>query len=111
MTLAAGTSEYSEQPLEATATNENFAGGGSEPVILGNPYAAITLGAAPAKRSDMRADVLKVLRHGVGRWFLFNKNNGDTADWYIARRAVDVMMRQTAPDLISFESFTLQTAV
>lgn len=110
-TLASGSSSYDETPLEATLTNENFVGGGAQPVITGNPHGAFSLGAAPASRSAMRADILNVLRHGVGRWMLFHKNDSDLAEFYICRRAADVTLSQDSPTTFRFAGMTFQTAV
>lgn len=105
-----GTSSYGEQPIEATRLNDDYAGGGAEPVILGNPYAAITLAGAPAAL-EMRPLMMRVLRQGLGRPFLFYRNAGDTADFYICTRATDISVRTTAPTLIEFDQFVLRSAV
>ncbi len=110
-TWAAGTSSYEEQPIEATRLNDDFAGGGAEPVVLGNPYAAITLGAVPASIADSRSDVLTVLRQGLGRPFLFYRNAGDTADFYICHRSGDVSLKTTSPTTFEFQQFIMRSAV
>lgn len=110
-TWSAGTGSYEETPIEATIPNDTFAGGGAAPVILGNPHGIVTLGATPAQRSTMRDTVLTLLREGIGRWVVFYRNDGDTADFYIARRAADVTIRQTSPDSIEFAQLILQGAV
>lgn len=108
---AAGTSSYDETPLEATRINDDFAGGGAEPVIQGNPYSAIALGAIPAARATMRSPFLELLRQGPGRPFLFYRNAGDAADFYLGHRAGDVTVRTTAPSLIEVQAFIMRNAV
>lgn len=111
-TWASGTSSYEELPLEKTRPNDDFDGGGSEPVILGNPYAVITLGAAPASRAAMRSDLMTMLAdEGIGRWFGFYKNAGDTSEFYRVRRAADVAVRQTKHSVIEFDRLVLEESV
>jgi hypothetical protein len=110
-TWGSGTSSYDETPLEATRTNEDFAGGGAEPVILGNGYCAITLGAAPGSRAALRAPMMELLRQGIGRYIVFYKNAGDTAEFIIGRRAADVTMSQRSPLTIETSSLIIQGAV
>ncbi len=106
-----GTSSYAELPLEATRVNDDFAGGGAEPVILGNRYGAITLAGSPADRASMRSNMLSLLGQGLGRPFLFYKNDGDTSDFLIAHRAGDVSLKQTAPLLMEFDNFIMRGVV
>lgn len=110
-TWSSGTSSYAEQPLEATRLNDDYAGGGADPVILGNPYAAITLGSTPGDYSTMRSPLMELLRQGVGRPFLFYRNAGDTSDFYICTRAADVSVRTTSPNTIEFDNFIMRSAV
>jgi len=108
---ASGTSSYEELPLEATRVNDDYAGGGAEPVILGHRYGAITLAGSPADREAMRTNLLALLRQGLGRPFLFYKNDGDTSDFLIAHRAGDVALKQTAPLLMEFDNFIMRGVV
>ena len=110
-TWSSGTSGYDELPLEATRVNDDFAGGGAEPVILGNPYAAVTLSASPGDLATMRTPLLALLREGIGRPFLFYRNDGDTADFYLCHRAGDVSVKTTAPTTLEFDQFILRSAV
>ena len=110
-TWSSGTSSYEETPIEATRPNDDFAGGGAEPVILGNGTSSVALGAAPGERATMRASVLELLREGIGRPFLFYKNDGDTADFYICHRSSDVTIKQTSPNTIEFQQLIMRNAV
>jgi hypothetical protein len=104
-----GTGDYDELPIEPTRPNDNFDGGGSEPIIIGNQYAAITLGQSVASRADMRVPILSLLsEEGIARWWVFFPNKGDTSEAYRVRRAVDTSLRTTGPNSITFQGLTLE---
>ena len=114
LTWAMGSAEYDETPIQSVLPNDNFAGGGAAPIILGNPTAGITLNAqaiAPQDRTLTRADLLTVLRQSIGSWMVFFRNNGDPSDVYICRRTSDLQVRQTFPSVIEYQSLTLEGAV
>lgn len=110
---ASGVSDYQEIPLEATRPNSEYAGGGDDPVILGNPYEGLVLGAAPFSRALMRSDLLELLRQGLGRYFVFYPNRGVTSEVYVVRRAADVALRTTAQAIntVQFQQWALSGAV
>lgn len=108
---ASGTSSYEEVPLESTRLNDDYVGGGADPVATGNPYSSVTLAGSPADREAMRADLMALLREGVSRPFLLYKNDGDTSEFIVAHRAADVGVKQTFPLLIEFSNFIMRGAV
>lgn len=102
-----GSSDYGEEFDEAFRPNDDFVGGGEEPVIYGNPRALLSLGAAYAPRSSMRSTLLGLQRYGV-RPFVFYANDGDTSQVYIVRRMARMVTKRGGPNHL--KDFGLQLA-
>lgn len=101
---------YAEEFEEAYRENADFAGGGEEPVILGNPRAILTISSQAADRSTMRAQMLKVQRYGA-RPFVFYANSGDTSQVYIVRRLQRTQVTTSSPTTMESVSFVFREVV
>lgn len=109
------TDSQPEFPLSWTAIDpceegEGFAGGGAEPVSLGNTYIEQSLTNAnlePAGISTMET----VIGYGRSQLFLFYLNDGDTSHGYLVRRKGLVTMSRDSPGWWSYANILLREAV
>lgn len=101
---------YGEEFEEAFRENSDFAGGGEEPIILGNPRAIIVMQSQYADRSTMRSQLLKVQRYGA-RPFLFYYNGSDTSQAYIVRRIQRTSLSTNSPTTLEGVSFVFREVV
>lgn len=77
--------------------NDDFEGGGEEPVKLGEPRALITLNAS-ALPIDMRSTFFEMQRFGRHQPFVFYANDGSTAGAYMVRRRATSVWSKAGPN-------------
>lgn len=100
---------YDRVSITGGLANADFAGGGREPVDLGNRYARISV-TQPVMPTDGESDLFELTGTVTqGTPLVFYRNGSSTAEGYVCRRVGATTIRQAGPAHYGVDGITLET--
>lgn len=103
--------DYTRTSLMAVRQNNDFGGGGSSPVKLGERHGEIQM-SAPVMPLSSEADLFTLFGAiGEHQPFVFYRNQGKQSEAYMVYRVGTVAVSMTGPNSLSFSGGTLRGAI
>jgi hypothetical protein len=102
---------YEVTAMQAVVDNNEFTGGGREPVEVGHRYCQLSL-TQPAMPIAMKSTLFGVVGgYSKAAPFVFYRNDGDTSEVYICRRVAEARIAQAGPAHYSMSGLVLEECV
>lgn len=106
---------YEVTPLWPSIANDNFTGGGREPVLVGNRYCRISLTQSnypvTSGATNVWNEINTIASYGQHQPLVFYRNASSTAEVYVCRRIGDCTMSLNGPGHFGVRGLMLEECV